>query len=215
MASKVAGSMAKPSRAAKRMARSSRRWSSRKALLGIADGPHHAALQVGAALHVIQNLAVLRIEHQAVDGEIAAQHVGARVGFEMHGAGAAAIGVLAVAAEGRDFHLRRRSPAPVPRRTARPRSRNWGTGPGCGPAERRWPHRNPSAAGRAAGRARIRPPGRPGGRRPAAGESRRAPEPRHPSSAPPHPMLICDSQPAPGNSWEPRFLDTPATLTCG
>ncbi len=41
---------------------------------------------------------------QAVDGEVAAQDVLARIGFEAHRGRAAAIGVVAIAAEGGDLH---------------------------------------------------------------------------------------------------------------
>jgi hypothetical protein len=55
---------------------------------------------------VIEDLAGRWVHHQAVDGEVAAQHVFARLRFEVDRAGPAAVAVLVIAAEGRDFHLR-------------------------------------------------------------------------------------------------------------
>jgi len=46
------------------------------------------------------------VHHEAVDGEVAAQHVGLRIGFKVHGGGPAAVLIFVVAAEGGDFHLR-------------------------------------------------------------------------------------------------------------
>jgi hypothetical protein len=39
---------------------------------GVADGANHPPIEIGAALHVIQNRACLRIHQQAIDGEVAA-----------------------------------------------------------------------------------------------------------------------------------------------
>ena len=98
-----------------------------EARVGIADGAHQRGSEIGAASNVIQHCAGLGIHQQAVDGEIAAQHVLARVALEV---------------DGRRGGGRRRNPgrcgrwplppgrsrrAPAPRRNARPRGRSSGT----------------------------------------------------------------------------------------
>ena len=76
-----------------------------KARVGIADGADHAALQVAAPVDEVQHVARVRIHHQAVDGEIAAQHVLARIGLEANLFGMAAVDVIVIAAKGGHFHL--------------------------------------------------------------------------------------------------------------
>ena len=72
----------------------------------VADGADRAALQVGAAVHIVQHAAGLRVHQQAVDGEIAAQYVLARFLLEVHAGGAAAVAVIVIAAKWGHFHLR-------------------------------------------------------------------------------------------------------------
>ena len=63
------------------------------------------APQIVAAAGKVQNFARVRIEHQGVDGEVAAQSVLARIGFKLHRVRVAAIGVRTIAAEGGHLHL--------------------------------------------------------------------------------------------------------------
>ena len=74
-------------------------------LVGVADGADHAALQILASFDEVQNLAAVRVHHEAVDREIAALNVLARIALEMDQRGTAAVGVVVVAAEGGDLHL--------------------------------------------------------------------------------------------------------------
>ena len=74
--------------------------------VGIADGADQPGVEIGTAPDVIQRLPGFGIHHEAVDGEVAAQHVGLRVGFKVHGVGPAAVFIFVVAAEGGHFHLR-------------------------------------------------------------------------------------------------------------
>ena len=73
--------------------------------VGVADGADHAALQILASFDEVQNLATVRVHHEAVDGEIAALNVLARIALEMDQRGTAAVGVVVVAAERGDLHL--------------------------------------------------------------------------------------------------------------
>ncbi len=79
-----------------------------KAAFGIADGAHDSGLQIVAASDEIQNpvggcIEHQGIEHHAIDGEIAALHVFARVFAEANFVGMTAIGVAYVRAEGGDL----------------------------------------------------------------------------------------------------------------
>ena len=60
--------------------------------------------KIFAAANVVQHLAGIGIEQQAVDGEVAALHVHARVFGELNFIGMAAVRVSAVTAEGSDFN---------------------------------------------------------------------------------------------------------------
>ncbi len=73
--------------------------------VGVADGAHHSASQVGLALHKIEYASGVGIEHQTVDGEVAAQDIFARIAFEADMFGMAAVQVIVVAAEGGHLHL--------------------------------------------------------------------------------------------------------------
>jgi len=65
-----------------------------------------AALEIGAAAHVVEDGAAIGIHQQAVDGEVAAQNVLPRVMLEMDTGGAAAVAVVVIAAKGGHFGLR-------------------------------------------------------------------------------------------------------------
>src|ERR1041385_8907353 len=75
-----------------------------KALMGLADGANDAAIQVFAPTHIVQHLAGIGIEEKAVDGEIAALHVHARVFRELHFVRMAAVRISTVTAEGWHFN---------------------------------------------------------------------------------------------------------------
>src|SRR5208282_5546792 len=70
---------------------------------GIADGAHGSGLQILLTAYKIQDLAGRRIEHHAIDGEIAALHVFPRIFAEADLVGVTAIGVADIRTEGRDF----------------------------------------------------------------------------------------------------------------
>ena len=77
----------------------------------VADGAEDFGGEVGAAVYVVEGGGCYvscffedsRVEEHAVDGEVAAEDVFARVGGEADGVGAAAVGVGSVVAEGGDF----------------------------------------------------------------------------------------------------------------
>src|SRR5581483_919434 len=68
-----------------------------------ADGADDAGAQVGAPADIVQHFLGNGIEQQAVDGEVAALHVFARIGGVGDFVGMPAVGIQAVAAEGGDF----------------------------------------------------------------------------------------------------------------
>ena len=129
IAAAVAGSSLKPKRAAKRTARSMRRWSSSKRSSRAADGADDAGFEVGDAADVVDESrfadgpwkvsfgssesrpgklwlsfgTILRIEQEAVDGEVAAPDVFFGADGVADGVGMAAVGVGAVGAEGGDL----------------------------------------------------------------------------------------------------------------
>src|SRR6185437_119611 len=78
---------------------------------GVADGADDTFLEIAAAADKVEHGGVqvaggfelYRIEQHAVDGEVAAEDVFARVGGELHSIRTAAVGVGAVGAEGGDF----------------------------------------------------------------------------------------------------------------
>ena len=72
----------------------------RKTAFGIADGAHDSGFQVVAAADEIQDLVCFWIEHHAVDGEVAALDIFARVFAEAYLVGMTAIGVADVRTEG-------------------------------------------------------------------------------------------------------------------
>src|SRR5262249_46276397 len=72
---------------------------------GITDGANDAARQIGASVDEIEHTPVHRVHHQSIDGEIATEHVLARIDFEPHLLRMAAVEILMIAAEGGDFHL--------------------------------------------------------------------------------------------------------------
>ena len=76
-----------------------------KAAHGIADRADQARVDVGAAANVVEDLVGLRIEQQRVDGEVAAQHVLTRIGFEVNTCRMAAVQIVEIAAKGGDLHL--------------------------------------------------------------------------------------------------------------
>jgi hypothetical protein len=71
----------------------------------VADRADHAARQVGAPIHEIEHGAGVGVQHQPVDGEIAAQHVLARIGFKADELRMPAVLVIVIAAEGGHLHL--------------------------------------------------------------------------------------------------------------
>ena len=75
-----------------------------KAPFGIADGTNQLALEIFAAADEVEHAVVVeRVHEQAVDGEIAALYVFARIGAVGNLVRMAAIGVDAIIAEGRNF----------------------------------------------------------------------------------------------------------------
>lgn len=80
-------------------------------LRGIADGAQKSCLQVISAAYKVQNaifeavagFICQRIQQQAVDGEVPAENVFARIGRKAHRIGAAAIAVHTVVAKGRNL----------------------------------------------------------------------------------------------------------------
>ena len=81
-----------------------RNLSSAKAPRGIADGADDARMQIFSAAHKVEDFAADRIEHHAVDGEIASGDVFAGVLAEADFIGMASVGVAEIAAEGRNFY---------------------------------------------------------------------------------------------------------------
>ena len=73
--------------------------------VGVADGPDHAARQIAAPIHEVQHVARVRVHHEPVDGEIAPQHVLARIAFKTNLLGMPAVQVIVVAAESGHLHL--------------------------------------------------------------------------------------------------------------
>ena len=71
----------------------------------VADRPDDAARQIAASIHEIQHASSVRVHHQSVDGEVAAQHVLAGVGLEADVLGMPAVQVIVIAAEGGHLHL--------------------------------------------------------------------------------------------------------------
>ena len=76
-----------------------------EARVRVADGADDAARQIAAPSTKSSTLAGVRVHHQAVDGEIAAQHVFAGIVLEAHVFGMPAVQVIVIAAEGGDLHL--------------------------------------------------------------------------------------------------------------
>ena len=168
MAAIVAGSISNPKRAAKRTARSMRKWSSSKALLRIADGANDARLQIGEATDIIDHLdtrnpgmASAGIQQQSVDGEIAAQHILLRVRFKHYSSGMPAVGVGMIAAKRGDLHAIHQHHAELRAHELRPAgiaaSRSVRTGIGCR-------YHSPSVRAPGSGRERSRRPAKPGSR---------------------------------------------------
>ncbi len=77
-----------------------------KSEAGVADGSHHAPLQVRAAAHVVQHVPAVRVHQQAIDGEVAPPDILARIAFEAHGRRMPPVVVIVVAAERGHLHLR-------------------------------------------------------------------------------------------------------------
>ncbi len=75
----------------------------RETALRIADGADESGFQVFASTDEIQNFVGGGVEHHAIDGEVAALHVLARVFGEANLVGMAAVGVADVGAKGGDF----------------------------------------------------------------------------------------------------------------
>ena len=75
-----------------------------KALLRIANGANDSGLEIVAAVDIIEDFVRQRIEQQAIDREIAAQHVFARIFAEADFVGMTAIGVAKIGAEGSDLN---------------------------------------------------------------------------------------------------------------
>ncbi len=67
---------------------------------GLADGANDPGFQIFSSFDKVQHLVADGIEQQAIDGEIAALHVFARVATEANFVGMAAVAVAKVAAEG-------------------------------------------------------------------------------------------------------------------
>src|SRR5579864_495956 len=72
--------------------------------MGLADSANDALLQVFASAHVVKDFAGIGIEQQAVDGEVAALHVHARIFGELDFVRMAAVRVSTVTAEGGNFN---------------------------------------------------------------------------------------------------------------
>lgn len=72
----------------------------------VADGADKAALEIRAAADEIENFTGVRIHHEAIDGEIAADRVLAGAAFEMNAGGAAAVSVIAITAKRGHLDLR-------------------------------------------------------------------------------------------------------------
>src|SRR5579871_1782386 len=76
----------------------------REPLMGLADSANDALLQVFASADVVQDFARIGIEQKAVDGEVAALHVHARILGELDFVRMAAVRISAVTAEGCDLN---------------------------------------------------------------------------------------------------------------
>ena len=76
-----------------------------EAHLGVADGADQPGVKVRAAAHEIEHLSGQGVLEQGIDGEVAALHVEARIGFELHLARMTAIVVGVFAAEGGHLNL--------------------------------------------------------------------------------------------------------------
>jgi hypothetical protein len=76
-----------------------------EAIFGISDGANDSGAQVFLAADEIENFIRERVEHQAVDGEVAALYIFFRPGGVFNPIRMAAIGVANVAAERGDFDL--------------------------------------------------------------------------------------------------------------
>ncbi len=74
-----------------------------KTTLRVADGADDSGIEIGAAADEIEDLVGGGVEHHAVDSEVAALDVLARIFGEAYFVGTAAIGVAYVEAEGGDF----------------------------------------------------------------------------------------------------------------
>ena len=81
-----------------------------EAHVGLADGADDARADVLAAADEIEHLAGFRVEHQAVDGEVAAADVFLGRSGIFHAIGMAAVGIADVGAKRGHFDLRARHP---------------------------------------------------------------------------------------------------------
>ena len=97
-------SISYPKRAANRTARSMRNLSSANLCSGSPIVRIIPAAKIGPSAHEVKHFAASRIEHHAVDGEVAPRYVFPRIPAESHFVRMTPIGIANVAAEGRNFY---------------------------------------------------------------------------------------------------------------